>query len=211
MDYKNNKELSAYALGIAIKHGMHREWTPERVKFQWASRRMTNCFGTANYQTLVVKVSPVVCELNGFAYGDIELEELIVHELVHLILYAKHGKCMGHGREFQARMKKAFPNGTNQGTKSFTCHKHKTTKRKPLGVAGFFHWRCGCVPMPARAKSTKRAPCEAVEGEFTLLPRHSCTMCGERLMFYKFAKADKPTTYGGFFRARDKAYEECTE
>ena len=55
MDYKNNNKLTSYALGIMKKHRLG-AGAMKRVKFQWASRRMTNTFGTANYQTFVVKV-----------------------------------------------------------------------------------------------------------------------------------------------------------
>ena len=147
------------------------------------STRMTTSFGKAVHRKKEVVFSTTICGLNNFTYQSPEFEEVVVHELCHLYLRQKHGKCMGHGKEFQKEMLRCFPNGSVQGGKNkfkFTYHYH-TVKRK--NFVGEWVFPCGCSK-PQRAR---RGPAYVKHGE-TAPTDYTCRKCGEFVRFYRYIK-----------------------
>jgi predicted SprT family Zn-dependent metalloprotease len=96
---------------------------------------MTNSFGNASYRTNTIQVSPVLCEINKIKWDSKELEEVIVHEFTHLYLKWTLGRCVGHGKEFQNKMKACFPEGSLNAGNSYTYHTMKTEKKKDKWLA----------------------------------------------------------------------------
>lgn len=86
--------------------------------------------GVAHLQSWRVRFNPVLLEQNSDAF----LNEVVPHEISHLLVYALFGKVRPHGCEWQQIMKDVF------GVQPRTTHQFDVSS-----VSGrSFSYRCGC-------------------------------------------------------------------
>lgn len=148
---KCNKRLSELATKL------NKECFGGKTKFtiQWGSRRMTSSFGNAHYKSKLIKISPVIVDLNKISWDSEDLREVIVHELCHLYLYQTTGKCQGHNKLFQAEMDKHCPNAT-----SHTYHSLKTKPKNKSNKTWIHTYECpNCQYQVVYERKTDRRAC----------------------------------------------------
>jgi SprT protein len=89
--------------------------------------------GCARLQTNELRFNPVLLSDNIDAF----LEEVVPHEVCHLLAYKLFGKVRPHGKEWQNLMLELF------GVKGQTYHQMDVTKVKGKS----YSYRCGCGPI----------------------------------------------------------------
>lgn len=96
-------------------------------------RRSGKHAGTAFLQQNRINLNPVLFEQNQTAFFD----DVLPHELSHLLVYQLYGRVKPHGKEWQAMMQTVF------GRAPSTTHNFDLT---PLGIKQF-DYVCGCGPV----------------------------------------------------------------
>lgn len=81
----------------------------QRLKQSWPrpTLRFTQrgkAAGTAHLQTWEIRLNPLLLVDNRQSF----LHEVIPHELAHLLVFALHGRCAPHGREWKRMMQQVF-------------------------------------------------------------------------------------------------------
>ncbi|MFT5924895.1 MAG: SprT protein [Paraglaciecola sp.] len=89
--------------------------------------------GCARLQTNELRFNPVLLSDNINAF----LEEVVPHEVCHLLAYNLFGKVRPHGKEWQSLMLELF------SVKGQTYHQMDVTKVKGKS----YTYRCGCGPI----------------------------------------------------------------
>jgi SprT protein len=89
--------------------------------------------GCARLQKNELRFNPVLLSDNIDAF----LEEVVPHEVCHLLAYKLFGKVRPHGKEWQNLMLELF------GVKGQTYHQMDVTKVKGKS----YSYRCGCGPI----------------------------------------------------------------
>jgi SprT protein len=86
--------------------------------------------GTAHLQRWEIRLNPLLLVENQALF----LHEVIAHELAHLLVFARHGRCAPHGHHWQVMMQQVF------GLAPRVTHRLDiSTLQGPL-----FPYRCGC-------------------------------------------------------------------
>lgn len=115
--------------------------------------------GSAHLQRWEIRLNPVLLADNQQAF----IEEVIPHELCHLLVFKRHGKTAPHGREWQALMQQLFAL-PGKATHNMDIQK----------VAGQqFIYRCGCREHPLSLRRHNNV----LRGKSRYLCRH----CGHPL------------------------------
>ena len=115
--------------------------------------------GTAHLQRWEIRLNPVLLADNRQAF----IEEVIPHELCHLLVFKRHGKTAPHGREWQALMQQLF---ALPGKAT-----HQMDIRKVIGEQFIYHCGCREHPLSLRRHNNVR------RGKSRYLCRH----CGNEL------------------------------
>lgn len=96
-----------YACEQALDHSLAR--VTERLGQHWPRPvlRFTQrgkAAGTAHLQKWEIRLNPLLLVDNLPSF----LHEVIPHELAHLLVFALHGRCAPHGREWKGMMQQVF-------------------------------------------------------------------------------------------------------
>lgn len=116
--------------------------------------------GSARLQTNQLRFNPVLLADNLETF----LEEVIPHEICHLLAFRLYGKVRPHGKEWKTLMSQVF------GLTGNTYHKFDVSKV----IGNTFEYKCLCGPLQL---STRR--------HYKVLRRqvtYSCLRCGEKLV-----------------------------
>lgn len=117
--------------------------------------------GSARLQTHEIRLNPTLWEDNQQEY----LEEVLPHELSHLIVFQLYGKVKPHGKEWQSVMRGVF------GVSPSTRHAMNTDK-----VAGQqFEYRCGCTTHQLSIRRHNKV----IRNKQT----YACRRCGQSLLY----------------------------
>jgi len=116
--------------------------------------------GTAHLQRNLIKINPVLFMNNREAFFD----QVIPHEVAHLITFQLYGKVRPHGKQWQYVMENVFKRP------ALTTHQLDTTE-----VAGKqFSYRCSCT----FHQLTIRRHNKVLKGQ-----RYLCKKCHSELVF----------------------------
>ncbi|GAM77579.1 protein sprT [Vibrio ishigakensis] len=117
--------------------------------------------GQALLQKNIIKLNPVLAEENKQAF----IEEVLPHELAHLITYQLFGRVRPHGKEWQYTMERVF--------KIPAKRTHSMDVQSVQGKT--FEYQCGCNHYPLSIRRHNKV----VRGEMS----YSCRSCGDKLVF----------------------------
>jgi SprT protein len=128
----NSQQLIIQKVEQCIKHAsLYFEHSFKLPKITFNQRG--KIAGCARLQTNELRFNPVLLSDNINAF----LEEVVPHEVCHLLAYKLFGKVRPHGKEWQSLMLKLF------GVKGQTYHHMDVTKVKGKS----YTYRCGCGPI----------------------------------------------------------------
>ncbi|MCP4325949.1 MAG: SprT family zinc-dependent metalloprotease [Psychromonas sp.] len=130
----------------------------ERPSFQFNQRG--KAAGTAHLQRNLIKINPILFTDNR----DEFFQQVIPHEVAHLITFQLYGKVRPHGKEWQMIMTKVFKRP------ALTTHKLDITEV----VGQQFHYRCSC----STHQLTIRRHNKVLKGN-----SYRCTRCSSTLCF----------------------------
>lgn len=82
------------------KQALQQSWPRPRLSFTQRGKAA----GTAHLQRWEIRLNPVLLVDNLPLF----LHEVIAHELAHLLVFARHGRCAPHGKPWQAMMSQVF-------------------------------------------------------------------------------------------------------
>lgn len=116
--------------------------------------------GSARLQSNQLRFNPVLLVDNL----DTFLEEVIPHEICHLLAFQLYGKVRPHGKEWKNLMSQVY------GLSGNTYHKFDVSKV----IGNTFEYKCLCGPLQL---STRRHN-KVLRRQVT----YSCTRCGEKLV-----------------------------
>ena len=115
--------------------------------------------GTAHLHRWEIRLNPVLLVDNL----ELFLHEVIAHELAHLLVFARHGRCAPHGKPWQLMMRQVF------GLEPRVTHRLDISKLQgPL-----FVYRCACQEHHLSVRRHNRV----LRGQSRYLCRH----CGSPL------------------------------
>lgn len=150
------KALSRYierarAAGLWLPH-----WPPPKLSFTQRGKAA----GSAHLQHWEIRLNPLLLMDNCQAF----LEEVIPHELCHLLVFKRHGRTAPHGREWKLMMQQLFalPGKTT----------HQMDISKVVGEQFIYH--CGCREHPLSLRRHNNVQ----RGKSRYLCRH----CGQELI-----------------------------
>lgn len=117
--------------------------------------------GTACLQTWQLRFNPVLLSENPHAF----LNEVVPHEVSHLVVYERFGRVKPHGKEWQAVMSQVF------GVAPKTTHSFDVSS-----VQGkTFTYQCGCDHIELSIRRHNRVQREQVQ--------YVCRRCKQPLVF----------------------------
>ncbi|MGM3174431.1 SprT family zinc-dependent metalloprotease [Dickeya lacustris] len=115
--------------------------------------------GSAWLKQWEIRLNPVLLQENQQAFVD----EVVPHELAHLLVYARFGKTAPHGKEWRWMMETVL-----------NTPAHRTHRFAVASVQGqTFHYQCAC----RQHQLTLRRHNRVVRGE----AEYRCRHCGSRL------------------------------
>ncbi|WP_407331372.1 SprT family zinc-dependent metalloprotease [Enterovibrio sp. 27052020O] len=121
--------------------------------------------GTARLQTWQLRFNPVLLRENSQAF----FEEVVPHEVSHLVVYAKFGRVKPHGKEWQAVMQQVF------GVAPKTTHSFDVSS-----VQGkTFTYQCGCDQISLSIRRHNKVQRQQVQ--------YFCRRCKQRLAWSQVA------------------------
>ncbi len=113
--------------------------------------------GTAHLHRWEIRLNPVLLVDNQ----ELFLHEVIAHELAHLLVFARHGRCAPHGKPWQLMMRQVF------GLEPRVTHRLDISKLQgPL-----FTYRCACQEHHLSVRRHNRV----LRGQSRYLCRHCGT------------------------------------
>lgn len=128
----------------------------------WQQRGTTA--GSAWLSEWQIRLNPVLCLENQQAFVD----EVIPHELAHLLVWKKFGRVAPHGREWRWMMETVF-----------SVSAERTHKFEVTSVAGqTFPYHCHCQQHALTVRRHNRV----VRGE----TEYRCHQCAQTLIFGEF-------------------------
>ncbi|MBV7297821.1 SprT family zinc-dependent metalloprotease [Enterovibrio sp. NIFS-20-8] len=117
--------------------------------------------GTARLQTWQLRFNPVLLSENPQAF----LNEVVPHEVSHLVVYERFGRVRPHGKEWQAVMSQVF------GVTPKTTHSFDVSS-----VQGkTFTYQCGCDEIPLSVRRHNKVQREQV--------KYVCRRCKQPLVY----------------------------
>ena len=167
-------------LPIALQQAVMRSL---REKLQLANQRLERYYpepklvyqqrgtaaGTAWLQHWEIRLNPVLLMENQQAFID----EVVPHELAHLLVWKYYGRVAPHGKEWKWMMESVL------GVPAERTHKFETASVSSRS----FPYRCGC----RQHQLTVRRHNRVVRGE----SEYRCVECGERLLPGAFQHSEK--------------------
>ncbi|MCE9685798.1 SprT family zinc-dependent metalloprotease [Shewanella sp. AS16] len=115
--------------------------------------------GTAHLQQNRLRFNPVLLAENAQAF----INEVVPHEICHLLCHRLYGRVKPHGREWQTMMLELFKQTPS------TTHSFSTASVTPTGVS----YLCDCGEL----KLSIRRHNKVLRGQ----SHYSCRRCGQRL------------------------------
>lgn len=109
------------------EHYFNREFRVPTLIF----RKKGSVAGTAHLQDQIIKINSDLTSLHGYPF----LDEVIPHELAHLLAYQLFGRVKPHGNEWKHLMQDVF------GCAPKRTHSFDVPKRKQLSQ---FLYKCDC-------------------------------------------------------------------
>jgi SprT protein len=129
--------------------------------------------GCARLQINELRFNPVLLSDNLDAF----LEEVVPHEVCHLLAYKLFGKVRPHGKEWQSLMQKLF------NLKGQTYHQMDVTKVKGKS----FNYQCECGPIELGIRRHNKV----VKGEQTYI----CRKCKTPLTVGRSVRLTQKSSY----------------
>lgn len=133
------------------------DFTEPKIVYQ---QRGTHA-GSAWLQTWEIRLNPVLLLENQLAF----VEEVVPHELAHLLVFRQFGRTAPHGSEWRWMMETVLQTPASR-THKFAIHSVQTNT---------FPYQCGCQ----QHQLTVRRHHRVIRGE----SEYRCRQCGGRLVF----------------------------
>jgi SprT protein len=146
-------------------HRLERHYPEPKLLYQ----QRGTAAGTAWLQQWEIRLNPVLLLENQQAFID----EVVPHELAHLLVWKHFGRVPPHGKEWKWMMENVL------GVPAERTHKFEIDSVRSRA----FPYRCGCQ----QHQLTVRRHNRVIRGE----SEYRCVHCGERLLPGDFQKSEK--------------------